>query len=71
MLYPEGLLWVSRWLSPSESLCPDGGNVSGLVQRIRRLFGSNDHDPRPLHDQLMMEREGQFEWSSHEEDPHK
>ncbi len=31
----------------------------------------NDHDPRPLHYQFMMEREGQFEWSSHEEDTHK
>ncbi len=30
----------------------------------------NDHDPRPLHYQFM-EREGQFEWSSHEEEPHK
>jgi uncharacterized protein (DUF2249 family) len=31
----------------------------------------NDHDPRPLHYQFMMEREGQFEWSSHEEEPRK
>ncbi|MBU9722078.1 MULTISPECIES: DUF2249 domain-containing protein [Bacillaceae] len=23
---------------------------------------TNDHDPRPLHYQFMMEREGQFEW---------
>ncbi len=29
----------------------------------------NDHDPRPLHYQFMMEREGQFEWESHEESP--
>ncbi|MCL5958500.1 MAG: DUF2249 domain-containing protein [Chloroflexi bacterium] len=29
----------------------------------------NDHDPRPLHYQFMMEREGQFEWESHEEGP--
>lgn len=26
----------------------------------------NDHDPRPLHYQFMMEREGQFEWESKE-----
>ena len=26
----------------------------------------NDHDPRPLHYQFMMEREGQFEWKSEE-----
>ena len=29
----------------------------------------NDHDPRPLHYQFMMEREGQFEWESHERGP--
>lgn len=29
----------------------------------------NDHDPRPLRYQFMMEREGQFEWESHEEGP--
>lgn len=29
----------------------------------------NDHDPRPLHYQFMMEREGQFTWESHEEGP--
>jgi len=26
----------------------------------------NDHDPRPLHYELMHEREGQFEWESSE-----
>lgn len=29
----------------------------------------NDHDPRPLHYQFMMEREGQFEWKSEEKGP--
>lgn len=29
----------------------------------------NDHDPRPLHYQFMMEREGTFEWSSEEKGP--
>ncbi|MBI4302424.1 MAG: DUF2249 domain-containing protein [Chloroflexi bacterium] len=29
----------------------------------------NDHDPRPLHYQFMMEREGQFEWDSQEKGP--
>lgn len=29
----------------------------------------NDHDPRPLHYQFMMERAGTFEWQSHEEAP--
>jgi len=29
----------------------------------------NDHDPRPLHYQFMVERPGQFEWTSHEENP--
>lgn len=29
----------------------------------------NDHDPRPLHYQLMMERAGQFEYSSKEKGP--
>ncbi len=31
----------------------------------------NDHDPRPLHYQFMMEREGQFEWESHEVAEHE
>ncbi|MDO8585947.1 MAG: DUF2249 domain-containing protein [Armatimonadota bacterium] len=26
----------------------------------------NDHDPRPLHYQFMMEHEGEFEWHSEE-----
>ncbi|WP_138416467.1 DUF2249 domain-containing protein [Aquibacillus sediminis] len=30
---------------------------------------TNDHDPRPLHYQFMMEREGQFEWEYLEEGP--
>ncbi|WP_205093358.1 DUF2249 domain-containing protein [Thalassobacillus pellis] len=30
---------------------------------------TNDHDPRPLHYQFMMEREGKFEWSYLEEGP--
>lgn len=29
----------------------------------------NDHDPRPLHYQFMIEREGEFEWESHENSP--
>ncbi len=29
----------------------------------------NDHDPRPLHYQFLAERQGQFEWDSHEEGP--
>jgi len=29
----------------------------------------NDHDPRPLHYELMHEREGQFEWRSEEKGP--
>ncbi len=29
----------------------------------------NDHDPRPLHYQFMHEREGQFQWESHENSP--
>ena len=29
----------------------------------------NDHDPRPLHYELMHEREGQFEWTSEEKAP--
>lgn len=29
----------------------------------------NDHDPRPLHYQLMHERAGQFEWHSEEKGP--
>lgn len=31
----------------------------------------NDHDPRPLHYQFMMERAGQFEWQSREEEPRR
>lgn len=30
------------------------------------LILTNDHDPRPLRYQLMMEREGQFDWDSRE-----
>ncbi len=30
---------------------------------------SNDHDPRPLHYQFMMERENQFTWEYIEEGP--
>lgn len=33
------------------------------------LVLTNDHDPRPLHYQLMMEREGHFEWKSEEKAP--
>ena len=29
----------------------------------------NDHDPRPLHYQFMMERADEFEWNSHEKGP--
>ncbi|WP_026700661.1 DUF2249 domain-containing protein [Salibacterium aidingense] len=29
----------------------------------------NDHDPRPLYYQFMMEREGQFNWNYTEEGP--
>ena len=29
----------------------------------------NDHDPRPLHYQFMMERKDQFEWKSEEKGP--
>ncbi len=29
----------------------------------------NDHDPRPLHYQLLAENEGQFEWKYLEEGP--
>ena len=35
------------------------------------LVLTNDHDPRPLHYQLMMERKDQFEWSSGEKGPHE
>ena len=30
---------------------------------------TNDHDPKPLRYQLMMEREGQFDWDSQEKGP--
>lgn len=30
---------------------------------------SNDHDPKPLHYQFMMERKGQFSWAYTEEGP--
>lgn len=30
---------------------------------------TNDHDPRPLHYQFMMEHEGEFEWESEERGP--
>jgi uncharacterized protein (DUF2249 family) len=30
---------------------------------------SNDHDPKPLHYQFMMEREGKFSWEYLEEGP--
>ncbi|MFD1037703.1 DUF2249 domain-containing protein [Virgibacillus byunsanensis] len=30
---------------------------------------SNDHDPKPLHYQFMMEREGTFSWEYLEEGP--
>lgn len=33
------------------------------------LVLTNDHDPRPLRYQFMMEREGQFEWDSAEKGP--
>ncbi|MBI4297586.1 MAG: DUF2249 domain-containing protein [Chloroflexi bacterium] len=33
------------------------------------LVLTNDHDPRPLRYQFMMEREGQFEWDSQEKGP--
>lgn len=29
----------------------------------------NDHDPRPLHYQFMMERDGEFTWHSEERGP--
>ena len=29
----------------------------------------NDHNPKPLHYQLIHEREGQFEWTSEEKGP--
>lgn len=29
----------------------------------------NDHDPRPLHYQLMHEREGRFQWESAQKGP--
>lgn len=29
----------------------------------------NDHDPRPLHYQFMMEHEGEFEWQTEEHSP--
>lgn len=32
---------------------------------------TNDHDPRPLHYQFMMERENQFTWEYLEEGPDK
>ena len=37
---------------------------SGEVMELR-----NDHDPRPLYYQFMMEREGQFRWEYLEEGP--
>ncbi|HLQ71135.1 MAG TPA: DUF2249 domain-containing protein [Bacillota bacterium] len=30
---------------------------------------TNDHDPKPLHYQFMMEREGAFQWEYTEEGP--
>lgn len=33
------------------------------------LLLTNDHDPRPLHYQMMHEKEGQFEWKSEEKGP--
>lgn len=30
---------------------------------------TNDHDPRPLHYQFMMEHEDEFEWESEEKGP--
>lgn len=33
------------------------------------LVLTNDHDPRPLHYQLMMERKDQFDWESREKGP--
>ncbi len=33
------------------------------------LVLTNDHDPRPLRYQFMMEREGLFEWDSQEKGP--
>lgn len=29
----------------------------------------NDHDPRPLHYEFMIERKGEFEWTSEERGP--
>ena len=29
----------------------------------------NDHDPRPLHYQLMIEHSGRFQWDSEEKGP--
>lgn len=34
-----------------------------------KLVIVNDHDPRPLHYQFMMEREGLFQWQSEERGP--
>ncbi|MFC3040594.1 DUF2249 domain-containing protein [Virgibacillus xinjiangensis] len=32
---------------------------------------SNDHDPKPLHYQFIMEREGEFTWEYLEEGPNR
>lgn len=40
------------------------GLASGELMEL-----SNDHDPRPLHYQLMIEREGTFTWEYLEQGP--
>ncbi|MEQ6375471.1 DUF2249 domain-containing protein [Bacillaceae bacterium S4-13-58] len=40
------------------------GLATGEVMEL-----TNDHDPRPLHYQFMIEREDQFEWQYLEEGP--
>jgi uncharacterized protein (DUF2249 family) len=37
------------------------------VGQIMQLI--NDHDPRPLHYEFMVEHEGEFEWRSEERGP--
>ena len=41
---------------------------NGLEQGENMLI-INDHDPKPLHYQLLAENEGQFEWKYLEEGP--
>jgi len=41
----------------------EGLEIGDIIELV------NDHDPRPLHYQFMMERPGEFEWNSEEKGP--